>query len=170
MVKNKNTAGRCGRCARPDAGRVLLHGIRSGWWSDSSESWRRGWMEISKARKFASGSSIPRFSPPSRPTPHAARSIRCMTRLRRSAASCRCSTFSSAKLSSAASARDSTGCSLVVLAASSPVSWSAARRSICKKIESYDVKVAMLALLILAISHPGLRGLGVGKQMGRASP
>ena len=51
-------------------------------------------METWRERKFVSASSIPRCSPPSRPTHHAARSIRCMIRLRHSVDSCRCSTFS----------------------------------------------------------------------------
>ena len=39
-----------------------------------------------------------------------------------------------------------------------------------KKIESYEVKMAMLALLILAISILGFRGLGGGEQMGPGRP
>ena len=35
-----------------------------------------------------------------------------------------------------------------------------------KKIQSYEVKMAMLALLVLARLHPGLCRLGVGQQMG----
>ena len=45
-----------------------------------------------RARRCASASSIPRSSPRSRPTPRAARSTRCTTPSRRSAAWCRCST------------------------------------------------------------------------------
>ena len=36
-----------------------------------------------------------------------------------------------------------------------------------KKIQSYEVKMAMLALLVLALSILGFAGLGVGQQMGR---
>ena len=64
-----------------------------------------------KARKSASASSTPPCSPRSRPTPRAARSIRCTIRSPRWAVSCRCSTCSSAKSSSAAWARDFTACS-----------------------------------------------------------
>jgi K+-transporting ATPase ATPase A chain len=45
-----------------------------------------------RARRCASAFSTPRSSPPSRPTPPAARSTPCTTRSRRSAVSCRCST------------------------------------------------------------------------------
>ena len=64
-----------------------------------------------KARKSASAFSTPPCSPPSPPTPRAARSIPCTIRSRRSAGSCRCSTSSSAKSSSAAWARGFTACS-----------------------------------------------------------
>ena len=63
-----------------------------------------------RARKSDSAFSIPHSSPRSRLMPPAARSIRCTIRSPRWAASCRCSTFSSAKSSSAASAPDYTGC------------------------------------------------------------
>ncbi len=64
-----------------------------------------------RARRSASASPARASSPPSRPRPRAARSTRCTIRSPRSAAWSRCSTSSSAKWSSAASARGSTGCS-----------------------------------------------------------
>src|SRR5437867_4035885 len=64
-----------------------------------------------KERKSVSVFSTPRCSPRSQLTPRAARSIRCTIRSPRWAGSSRCSTFNSAKSSSAASARDSMECS-----------------------------------------------------------
>ena len=63
-----------------------------------------------KAKKCASASPRARSSPPSPPTPVAARSTACTTALRRSAAWFRWPTSCSARWSSAASARACTAC------------------------------------------------------------
>ena len=107
-------AGRHDAVASPWVGRVGRHGgpvLRRG---DHGVLGRGGWQSAARrepirprvrcaraatwrARKRDSGSPIPRSSPPSRPMPVAARSTRCTTPSRLSAAWCRLSTSCSAK-------------------------------------------------------------------------
>ncbi len=105
-----------------------------------------------RARKRASASPTPRSSRGSPRTPRAAPSTPCTTASRRSAAWCRCSTSSSARWSSAGSARGCTACSIYVLMAVFLAGLMVGRTPeyLGKKLDSRDIRLASIYILIPA--------------------
>ena len=114
-----------------------------------------------KARKSASASPTPRSSPPSPPTPVAARSTAGTIPSRRSAAWFRWSTSCSAKSSSAASAPACTAFSIYIVLAVFIAGLMVGRTPeyLGKKIEAYDVKMAMLVALVFPLVILALTGI-----------
>ena len=114
-----------------------------------------------RARRSASASRTRPSTRPSPPTPPAAPSTPGTTASPRSGAWCRSSTSSWARWSSAAWARGSTGCwSWRSCRSSSPGSWSGRTPEyLGKKIETREVKLAMLYVLVFPLVILALRRL-----------
>ena len=107
-----------------------------------------------KARKFASAFSIPRSSPRSRPTLPAARSIRCTIRSRALGGFVPLFNIQLGEIIFGGVGAGLYGMLVFVVLAVFIAGLMVGRTPeyLGKKIEAYDVKMAMLALLILAIS------------------
>ena len=114
-----------------------------------------------KARRSASASPTRRSSPRSPPMPPAARSTPCTTASRRWAAWSRWSTSSSARSSSAASAPGLYGMLLFAIIAVFVAGLMVGRTPeyLGKKIEAKEVKMAILAILILPLSILGFTAI-----------
>ena len=125
-----------------------------------------------RARRSASASPTRRCSRPSPPTPRAARSTPCTTASRRSAGWCRCSTSSSARSSSAASAAGLYGMLVFAIIAVFIAGLMVGRTPeyLGKKIEAKEVKMAMLAVLILPLSILGFTAIATVVDAGLAGP
>ena len=121
-----------------------------------------------KARKSASAFSIPRSSPRSPRTLPAARSTRCTIRSRRSAGSFRCSTSSSGEIIFGGVGAGLYGMLVFVVLAVFIAGLMVGRTPeyLGKKIEAYEVKMAMLSLLDSGDLDSRFLRLGRREQMG----
>ena len=139
---------------------LFICGVMLCWWAESNGNPIHQQPRRGGCRRKHGGQGSPLrhlqlrpLSRRSRRTHRVVRSTRCTTRSPHSVASFRYSISNSAKSSSVVSAQASTECWYFVVLAVFIAGLMVGRTPeyLGKKIESYDVKMAMLALLILAI-------------------